>query len=150
MKRAIVFLLILAAIIASTFADASACSCELPQWNVPLKQQVGEAWQKSRAVFSGRVLEILTNPDTFYVVVKLRVEKTWKGALTEEVSIVTGRGGGDCGFRFTVGEIYLVYAYGSDKSQLATNICQRTATIKEAAEDVKILGGGKAPSKARA
>lgn len=147
MKRAILFLLMLAAITTSSVVDAFACTCGLPLRNVSLKQQVIEARKKSKAVFSGQVVEITANPGVYYIVVKLKVEKTWKSILGEDVSIVTGRGGGDCGFPFTVGETYLVYAYGSGKHKLGTNICQRTATIKEAAEDVKILEKRKASGK---
>jgi hypothetical protein len=71
------------------------------------------------------------------------VEKLWKGVLPEEISIVTGRGNGDCGYRFEVGGSYLVYAYGSDESSLSTNICQRTAKLSVAQADLKVLGRGK-------
>lgn len=150
MKTATLFLLILATIIFSSFADAFACTCDLPLRNLSLKQQVNAALKNSKAVFSGQVLEITANPDNHYLVAKLKVEKSWKSIRTEEVSIVTGRGGGDCGFHFTIGETYLVYAYGTDDNKLGTNICQRTAKITEAAEDIKLLGKGKAPNKPKA
>jgi hypothetical protein len=54
--------------------------------------------------------------------VKFRVEKYWKGVLTTEMIVVTGRGGGDCGYRFEVGARYLIFAYGGD-TKLETNIC---------------------------
>lgn len=43
----------------------------------------------------------------------------------QEIVVNTGRGGGDCGYPFVVGTIYLVYASTSD-SQLATGICSGT------------------------
>jgi hypothetical protein len=76
--------------------------------------------------------------------VKFRVEKYWKGVLTTEMIVVTGRGGGDCGYRFEVGARYLIFAYGGD-TKLETNICQRTKGLEEATEDLKLLGKGKVP-----
>jgi hypothetical protein len=61
------------------------------------------------------------------------------------VIVVTGRGGGDCGYRFEVGARYLVFAYGDD-AKLETNICQRTKELAQAAEDLKLLGKGKSPT----
>jgi len=41
----------------------------------------------------------------------------------KQVEVLTGSGGGDCGFPFHCGHSYLVYAYQSQESQLATGIC---------------------------
>ena len=95
----------------------------------------------------GNVMEILGDRDSSAVVVKFRVKSTWKGRLTKRVSVSTGRGHGDCGYQFEVGQSYLVYAYGSDENSLSTNICQRTARLSESAADIKLLGKGKPLSK---
>ena len=145
MKTATV--LIFAAIVLSGVEDAFGCNCDLPLRNLSIKQQVKQALKHSEAVFSGRVLDISASPDDHSLVVRLKVEKSWKSSRAEEISIITGRGGGDCGFHFTVGETYLLYAYGSNGNTLGTNICQRTAKITEAAEDIKILGKGRAPTR---
>jgi len=72
--------------------------------------------------------------------ITFRLERTLKGTLQKEVILATGRGGGDCGYRFDVGQSYLVYAYGDDMSSLATNICQRTAILSAAGDDQGFSG----------
>ena len=59
-------------------------------------------------------------------VVTLVVGARWKGAEADTLRIRTGRGGGDCGFHFLVGESYLVFASGRDDA-LWTGICWPTA-----------------------
>jgi hypothetical protein len=126
---------------------ALACTCELPQPGKTLSQQVAEAREKSKAVFSGVALEVIENPQVFYVEVKFRVQRSWKLVNTDEITIRTGRGRGDCGYRFEIGESYLVYAYGSDESHLETNICQRTTRQADAGEELRLLGKGKTPGR---
>ena len=126
-------------------ADAWACTCDfMLRAHLPLKDQVKLALRESRAVFIGQVSEIVPSQGTDMIVtVKLGVERFWKGDLGEEVSLTTGRGGGDCGYQFEVGRKYLVYAYGANKTQLSTNICQRTTALSDAVVDLKWLGKGK-------
>ena len=121
----------------------SACDCSLPRPGKPIKQVVAEARNKSRAVFSGTVVAIDRKPGDLYVAVRFEVEEFWKGALRKEVTVFTGQGGGDCGYKFEVGQRYLVYAYTYNDTELGTNICQRTAGLLEAAADLKVLGKGK-------
>ena len=111
-----------------------------------MKQQVKKARVQSQAVFVGEVLEVVSSPESYVVKVKFRVESSWKGMVATELLLTTGRGGGDCGYRFEVGKKYLVYAYGSDERDLLTNICQRTAGLMDATADLKVLGKGKWPS----
>jgi hypothetical protein len=128
-----------------TRLEARACTCELPFGNLTLKQQVKKAKKQSQAVFVGEVIQIIQKPESYGVSVKFRVGNVWKGKLSKEVTIFTGLGGGDCGYRFEVGESYLVYASGSNE-HLSTNICQRTAP-RSANGDMKLLGKGKLPVK---
>jgi hypothetical protein len=120
-----------------------ACDCDLASAGKPFKRVVAEARNKSRAVFSGTVVAIDRKPGDLYVAVRFKIEEFWKGALSKEVTIFTGQGGGDCGYKFEVGQRYLVYAYKYNDRELGTNICQRTAGLIEAAEDLKVLGKGK-------
>ncbi len=53
-----------------------------------------------------------------------------------EVEIVTGHGGGDCGYTFHTGSEYVVYAYTDAEGRLATGICSRTRPLDQAMEDV--------------
>lgn len=49
-----------------------------------------------------------------------------------------------CGYPFRVGERYLVYASNGyeGEPELWTNICTRTKSLANAANDVKVLGKG--------
>lgn len=149
MKKTLFAMLGVVALMVLTQAEGLACSCSFPSPELTFKQQVINARNKSRAVFSGKVLEITENDQTYSIAVRLKVERVWKGSLPAEIIIVTGRGGGDCGAHFDIGESYLGYAYGSNESNLSTNICQRTARLLNAADDLKILGKGKAVHKGK-
>jgi len=137
MKRAF-WILAIVAVMTLASVDALACTCELPWPKRTLEQQVKRARKNSRAVFSGRVLRI--DEVGYMLKVTLGVENSWKERLPKEVVLFTGRGGGDCGYRFEVGEDYLVYAYDSGGTALGTNICQRTTLMSGGADDLRILG----------
>lgn len=55
----------------------------------------------------------------------------------KEIEIVTGGGGGDCGYEFKIGVDYVVYAFKNAEGQLETNSCSRTRALTEAAEDIE-------------
>lgn len=84
------------------------------------------------------------------------VESSFKGAKAgDTLRVRTGFGHGDCGFPFTVGKQYLIYAVseysikytleklGRSKKELRgifnTNSCQRTRSLENAAEDLNYL-----------
>ncbi len=123
----------------------SACSCvELPS--------VKEEMDRSKAVFSGKVVGIKEKRslkgDTSTSVL-FDVTKTWKGVRQSQIIINTGLSNADCGFDFTEGQEYLVYAkestmYGA--KSLVTTICDRTNGFDASKEDLKILGGGTPPT----
>ncbi|PGS55798.1 hypothetical protein [Bacillus sp. AFS041924] len=124
-----------------------ACSCVN-------EQTVQQEFSQSKAVFSGKVIDIKTtkfsNPN--YKKVLFEVSKTWKGISKSQVIIKTGQGDGDCGFKFTKGQNYLVYArsskmYGENERTLTTTICDATKEFSVAQKDLTILGEGKKPSK---
>ena len=141
MKRLLVLIIGITILVGFSGIEARACTCELPLANLTLTQQVKKAKKQSQAVFVGKVMQVRS--EGYGVSVKFRVENVWKGKLSREVTIFTGQGGGDCGYRFEVGESYLVYASGSHE-RLSTNICQRTAP-RSADGDMKVLGKGKLP-----
>ena len=146
-KRIILFLLGVVICMLFKTGVGLACTCELPRAGITPKQAASQARNKSKAVFSGEVLEIIQNPQVFYVEVRFKVENSWKEVRTNELIIRTGRGGGDCGYNFEVGQRYLVYAYGSNENRLETNICQRTRRLADAGEDLRLLGKGRTVSK---
>jgi hypothetical protein len=53
-----------------------------------------------------------------------------------EIEIVTGLGGGDCGYAFQTGKDYVVYAHLDAQGRLATGICSRTRPSEQAEEDL--------------
>lgn len=62
---------------------------------------------------------------------KLIVLKKFKGNLQQDtLTIITGVGGGDCGFEFTVGQKYIIYAQKikSPWDTYHTNTCSRTVS----------------------
>lgn len=133
------------ALLILTAERAAACTCDLPPFGKTVAQQVNEARKNAEAVFSGRVLKLVDDPNLSYVEATFQVEGAWKWDGAGEVVVRTGRGG-SCGFPFTAGESYLVYAYKNGGEILWTNICQRTAKLSAAADDLKVLGESGRPA----
>ena len=57
----------------------------------------------------------------------------------KEIEILTGMGGGDCGYAFQSGVDYIVYAYKNPEGRLETGICSRTRPLAQAADDLAYL-----------
>lgn len=138
------YLLMLAAlglILLPGFAEkARACSCVFGGVS-PCE----EYWQTD-AVFAGTVVgssEIMTEPAGYKSrLVRFSVEQNYRGVEGAFVEVVTGQGGGDCGYGFKQGGQYLVYAHhnGKDK-RLYTGICTRTRPLDKAADDLAFIRG---------
>jgi hypothetical protein len=120
---------------------APACDCV--NAGAPCK-----AFNATPNVFIGRVTKISTihvklEGDGSYPqnLVVLQIERNYRGQDGKStVGVVTGDGGGDCGFSFEVGQQYLVYAYPHPATEkLYTGTCQRTRLLSEAAEDLEYL-----------
>ena len=131
-------------IIGSFPSITSACSCaEL--------SSVEEEFERSAAVFSGKVIEIKEKKSLkgyIYKSVLFEVTNTWKGVEQTQILITTGEGGGDCGFNFIEGNEYLVYAnestmYGA--KSLVSIICSRTNKLSSSQNDLAVLGEGETP-----
>ena len=71
--------------------------------------------------------------------IKFAVLTVWKGEVSKEISVCTGHGGGDCGYRFHEGVEYIVYA---GKETNGVGICGRTTPIGLAGLDLDELGPG--------
>lgn len=128
MRRASLFVVLLAAVLASSIPRlAAACSCTN---NLTLQQEFDYA----SVVFSGRVLAIEPDPFGTLVVVLAPLQR-WKGPLWSPQRIVTGVDPGVCGFPFTVGEDYLVFAnggsYGVAGHAEFTHLCSRTILLAD-------------------
>ena len=126
-----------------------ACSCA-PQ---PTPQ---EALRDADAVFRGTAIQV-GDVDMKEIAallpmkkrIVLRVKTVWKGPHEKELVVLTGAGGGDCGFGFVLGGEYLVYAHvGGMPSGYHTGLCTRTRDVawlsdrQNAQEDFQALGPG--------
>lgn len=123
----------------------SACSCvELPS--------VKEEFNRSKAVFSGKVIDIKEKRSSNGYLAKsilFEVTNTWKGIHQSQITITTGISDANCGFDFKNGKEYLVYAnestmYGA--KSLVTIICDRTNELSSSKEDLMLLGKGQPPN----
>jgi hypothetical protein len=136
--------------------SASACSCVMP--GSPAME-----FSQLDAVFSGKVMNIRENytpiisfvdkimtslgldPIYFYTdklwgnTVTFTVTHSWKLVDTTTVQLRTGNGGGDCGYPFSTGSDYLVYAGHAPGEGYGTSICTRTTELSMAAEDMAFL-----------
>jgi hypothetical protein len=124
------------------------------------RQSPEVAFQSARSVFRGKVTSIrsrasfvflVTNPrvwfaerdrDAMYrprygVVVEFDVIEAWKGDSVRRFVVVTGNGGGDCGFEFVSGQEYVVYTRGVATQE--TDICTRTERSVDASVDLAHL-----------
>jgi hypothetical protein len=128
-----------------SFGSASACECfSLPS----VTQSFGEA----TAVFSGRVVSKGEYGVWF------KVERAWKGVSSDRVYVYTGNARNLCAPWFKQrGQRWLVYAYlaplyrgmtvkKSYTYKLMARMCDRTALLEDAADDLKQLGEGTAPA----
>ena len=121
-------------------AEALACSCQFGG-SAPCQ----EFWRVD-AVFAGTVVgssKITVNEGEFkhdLRLVRLTVDQPIRGMHAAEVDVVTGWGGGDCGYGFKMGQRYLVYAYREEKNnRLSTSICTRTRLLTEANDDFAFI-----------
>jgi hypothetical protein len=130
-------------ILLSVSADkALGCVCMLEPNPTPEKIRAErlKAFDKAANVFSGEIVIL----DRFTV--RFRVDKIWKGPVSEEITMLTGmKDHGDgifssssCDYHFTKGEKYLVYAYGPPE-ELKTHACSRTTLLKYAEEEMRGL-----------
>lgn len=137
-------------------APAQACSCAVPL-------TVTNAVSQVNAVFVGEVVSVVDqqtllsplidevrywlgvpyysalNP-SYGNLVTFNVQTSWKGITTTTAEVRTGYGGGDCGYLFSVGTQYIVYARGAT-DELRTGICGRTdaVTSTRGQEDLRYL-----------
>ena len=123
-------------------ATAEACSC--------LEPPFGSAFKGSGAVFVGRADSVQIVPSPWpkpaegpRVRATFSVLCSWKGPQAERtVRVYTGVDDGMCGFKFSKGETYLVYAREDPEHHLlGTSICSRTTLFRRSGDDVDSLRG---------
>ncbi len=128
-------------------APTQACLC-LPDVSA------NQAFEKSSAVFIGVVREVNNQqveviqrkvpfplPSTVLICrFRMEVLAAWKGVTGDDVTVLTGTGGGDCGYDFEMGEVYLVYGEVRSADTVSTNICTRTHAYRDGSPDLADLG----------
>ncbi|HEV2665971.1 MAG TPA: carboxypeptidase-like regulatory domain-containing protein, partial [Blastocatellia bacterium] len=107
-----------------------------------------EAYWEASAVFIGVVTgdSSISVKDGQYQFqkrsVNFAVEEAFRGIQAAAAEVITGWGGGDCGFGFKRGERYLVYTYTNPQdNKLYTSICQRPRALPEGGEDLQYIRG---------
>jgi len=133
MNKNFVSIAICAAVFILSASEVFACTCVKPK---PVK----EVYEYTSAIFSGKIISTRLSGKYGRKII-IRVEKSWKGKLPKTVTISTIAVGSMCGYTFTVGKRYLIYAGGDKATDLSTDICSRTSLLSEAKEDVEILNG---------
>ena len=104
-----------------------------------------QAYGSATAVFTGTAVSMRrVGPNDAQAVYRARVfkfsvDQAYLGVAGTEIEVHTGAGGGDCGYNFTIGERYLVYA-SVYNNKLATGMCTRTKPFAQANEDLGFLG----------
>ena len=111
--------------------------------------------QNTGTIFVGKVLSIdasshtepspdMTRPIVIPELrVRMSVSEPFAGQAGSTVEVVTGIGGGDCGYPFAVDATYLVYADGRDGAATPLNvgICSGTRLVSLAADDLAYWRG---------
>ncbi|MDT4965994.1 MAG: hypothetical protein QOJ64_731 [Acidobacteriota bacterium] len=121
--------------------SAFACLCS----GGSRKSVFNRARNQATVIFVGRAVDVhngITHGEFPGWRVKLKVDRYWKGLVTDEMIIFTGPS--DCASYFRVGDDYLVFAYvPSDTDHLYTDVCMQTGPIGLQAYNLKRLGIGK-------
>src|SRR6186997_2980359 len=135
MKSRFLFLFLIAGLMLISSANVLACSCAFGG-GAPCQ----DFW-RADAVFAGTVVgsgKINVEQGEFkheMRLVRLTVDQPIRGMQSADVEVITGWGGGDCGYGFKLGQRYLVYAYREEDKRLSTSICTRTRLLTEADDD---------------
>ena len=101
----------------------------------------------SGRVFLGTVLSITeVQPRTTLTFLsgrraRFRVKEAFGGIAPDvrEIDVLTGMGGGDCGFPFEVGEVYLVDALIGKDGLTRAGICSATRSLEQAGTAIRTL-----------
>lgn len=98
-----------------------------------------------------RALDSTIGGNRYYSYPKMRyrvaIKEKFKGnCASDTITIITGLGGGDCGYQFGVGYEYLIYGYKQFQDKLTnqpvnvfeTNICTRTRDSSDTKEILEL------------
>lgn len=134
-------LLTIAVVVFST-TDVLACSCVSKK--ISFGKKVKIEFQRSDLVFTGKVIDIIDNEtgettfSGYPIIYIFEVVQTFKGkGETKIIEVVSARASASCGYKFNVGETYLVYSIKSDfynsytrnNSDFITSLCDRNKPL---------------------
>ena len=142
----------LLALILFLVAPPAAFACDCGYAGAPC-----QAFARTPYIFSGKVTKISTiaikmpGGDEYQNrLIAFDVERAYRGLDGKtRTEIVTGYGGGDCGYSFQEGEKYLVYAFSHPATgKLYAGICSRTRRLAEAGNDLDYFAKKDDPAQA--
>jgi hypothetical protein len=83
----------------------------------------------ARRMAANRLADNSTPPIRPLRTIRIRIGEALSGVEPgqQEIEILTGPGGGDCGYPFQTGAEYVVYAYNNSDGRLETGICSRVS-----------------------
>ncbi|HVG32716.1 MAG TPA: carboxypeptidase-like regulatory domain-containing protein [Pyrinomonadaceae bacterium] len=122
--------------------SARACTCTFSFAG----SQPCQVYWGAGAVFTGLVTNVSTIPLDLgdgrsgyqQRLVRFDLDEAFHGVKGRTAEVITGMGGGDCGYDFKEGERYFVYAYKDPKDNtLHVGICGRTRTLAMATADLE-------------
>jgi hypothetical protein len=115
----------------------------LRRTDVVFDGKVGRIDSKWRVINAkvGEIIPADLEADDPGIEVSFDVLRSYSENEKKHLQVRTGLGGGDCGFPFEVGEIYLVDAYKDDSGDLSTGICSQTGLLEDRLLDVAYLRG---------
>lgn len=119
--------------------ESLACLC--PKETPPGTEAPLPDINKVDAVVSGKVADIRT-VSSKWLSITIKVEQSWKGEISDEMTIFTRRT--SCDYVFTKGESYLIYANAHPSGKgFVTNVCLGNKKLIDANRDLEALGIGK-------
>jgi len=121
---------------------SSMCSCLMRPG--PDSARGVAALRTADVVFVGKVTSVVdtTQPTGIphFRRATFTVQQAWKGPVAKSITVLTGAGGGDCGFEFVVGSQYLVFAMAEASGVIHTRACAPTQLLGTAREYLVGLG----------
>jgi hypothetical protein len=101
---------------------------------------------RSDAIFVGRVIETVSvkrpleeNSWTTGYSMRFAVDEPLRGDLGTEVTVETGKGGGDCGTPLAPGKRFLIFAYREKSGDLWTGMCSGNRALTTDPADAGVL-----------
>jgi 5-hydroxyisourate hydrolase-like protein (transthyretin family) len=140
MKRLVILVAFAVSLIFCCALKAYACSCAFGG-GAPCQ----EYW-RAEAVFSGTIIgssSIKVKEESFPRTerqVRVAITQAFRGIEGGQTEVITGLGGGDCGYGFELGKSYLIYAFRSERDgKFHTSICTRTRPIGDSDDDIAFI-----------